>query len=345
MKKILVTGNNGYVGPLVINKLLESYDNEQVFGLDNMYFNQTLDPKFFNNIDSVKTKKKDIRDINESDLIGFDCVIHLAAVSNDPMGKLFKKETNEINYLSTIKLAELAQKAGVRKFIFASSCSIYGSATGSAKKETDQINPLTDYATSKVMSENELSGLASPSFQIMALRFATACGYSPNLRLDLVLNDFIASAISDRKITVLSDGSPWRPLIHVKDMAKSIYWAMHHEQNENFIVLNVGSEEWTWQIRDLAYLVSGFFHEVDVSINTSAFPDKRSYKVDFSKFNKLTDGKLDFEKFDSAVEEFIEKTKHINLSSFRNSSYIRHNVLNELIKNKLITKELKRVSY
>ena len=180
----------------------------------------------------------------------------------------------------------VAGDLGVGRFVFASSCSIYGAAGDAPRAEDDPLNPLTAYARSKVEAERGLRPLAGRDFTVTALRFATACGASPRLRLDLVLNDFVASAVLSGRIEVLSDGSPWRPLVHVDDMARAIEWGLSRGRDP-FVAVNVGSADWTWQIGALARDVADVLGEVEVSINTAAQPDNRSYKVDFSLFRKL----------------------------------------------------------
>jgi nucleoside-diphosphate-sugar epimerase len=312
-------------------------------GFDIGYFDENIDQKFLPELNTIETIFKDIRDIEENDLKGVEKIVHLAAISNDPMGKLFKDETHHVNFLSTINLAEIGKRVGVKKFIFASSCSMYGSAPGKPRKENDILNPLTDYASSKVNSEVGLKNLATDDFKVICLRFSTACGFSPNLRLDLVLNDFIASSIVNKNITVLSDGSPWRPLIHVKDMAKSIEWALNFEIENNFEEYNVGSDEWTWQIKDLAKNLGSLLNGIEVSINNDASPDKRSYKVDFSKFKFASDEKIKFEDFESSVEEFIRGTINYNFLNFRQSHFMRFNYLKSQIDSKLLDNKLRRL--
>ena len=201
----------------------------------------------------------DIRDFPPDLLDGVDAVVHLAAISNDPMGKEFEAVTEAINEKASIALAQMAQERGVGTFVFASSCSIYGAAEGSPRRETDPLNPLTAYARSKVAMENALRSSNAGRMTVTCLRFATACGMSDRLRLDLVLNDFVASALATGEITVLSDGTPWRPLIDVADMARAIEWAIGRssEHGGRFLVVNAGSQAGNYQVRDLAEVVSG----------------------------------------------------------------------------------------
>ena len=222
-------------------------------------------------------------------LAGVDAVVHLAAISNDPIGNAFEDVTYAINHRSTVEVARLAREAGARAFVFASSCSVYGSAEDGMRSEGSELGPLTAYARSKVMSEHDLEALADDGFAVTCLRFATACGWSDRLRLDLVLNDFVAGAIASRRISILSDGTPWRPLIHVRDMARAIDWAVDREPADGgaFLAVNAGRDDWNHQVRDLAEAVARAVPGVDVTVNPDAPPDKRSYRVSFARFRDL----------------------------------------------------------
>ena len=216
----------------------------------------------------------DIRDFPPDLLDGVDAVVHLAAISNDPMGKEFEAVTEAINEKASIALAQMAQERGVGTFVFASSCSIYGAAEGSPRRESDPLNPLTAYARSKVAMENALRSSNAGRMTVTCLRFATACGMSDRLRLDLVLNDFVASALATGEITVLSDGTPWRPLIDVADMARAIEWAIGRsaEHGGRFLVVNAGNQAGNYQVRELAEVVSTELPGTKVSINRRSPP-------------------------------------------------------------------------
>jgi nucleoside-diphosphate-sugar epimerase len=231
----------------------------------------------------------DIRDFPPDLLDEVDTVVHLAAISNDPMGKEFESLTAAINEKASVALADMAKQRGVGSFVFASSCSIYGAVEGGPRREGDPLNPLTAYARSKVAMENALRASNDDHMMVTCLRFATACGMSERLRLDLVLNDFVASALATGEITVLSDGTPWRPLIDVADMARAIEWAIGRspEQGGRVLVVNAGSKAGNYQVRDLAEIVAAERPGTKVSINREAPPDLRSYQVDFSLFAEL----------------------------------------------------------
>ena len=257
--------------------------------------------------------------------------MHLAAISNDPMGNRYEQVTLDINYQATVRLAEQAKAAGVKSFVFASSCSVYGCAADGARTEESSLDPLTAYARSKVLSEQGLQKLASPNFKISCLRFATACGMSERLRLDLVLNDFVASAMATGQISILSDGTPWRPLIHVEDMARAIEWALGRKDGGDFLIVNVGSNEWNYQVKDLAKAVASAFDNVAVSTNKDAPPDKRSYQVDFSKYKKLAPAHVPQVGLTEAVrglKDGLEKM-HFHDPDFRKSQYMRLNVISQ----------------
>lgn len=331
--RILITGSRGYIGAVVVPYLKEKKFN--ITEIDANWF----DVKLNNN-------SNDIRDKSTYDHISnCDYIIYLAAVSNDPMGMQYGDVTYEINAKSCIDLAKQAKNHGVKKFIFASSCSIYGSASDKPRKETDLLNPLTSYAKSKVLAEEQLKNLSDNNFKVYALRFATACGSSPNLRLDLVFNDFIASAVIEKKILVLSDGSPWRPLIHVNDMARAIYWALQDKNNKRFISVNIGSDAWTYQIKDLANEVLKYIPEASCSINKSASPDKRSYKVDFSLFRELAPEHQPLVKFDEAAIGLINQVNQIKnniITNYRESiPYIRLKTLNHYIEQGIMDEQLR----
>ena len=304
--KILVTGNMGYVGPLVLRRLRESHTQATLIGYDIGYFAHCLTgatrvPESWADVQYFG----DIRRVPESILQGIDAIVHLCAISNDPMGATFEGVTLDINYQASIDLAEKAKGAGVKTFVFASSCSVYGFAEGGPRREEDALNPLTAYAKSKVNTERDLASLASETFTVTCLRFATACGMSDRLRLDLVLNDFVASALVTKRINILSDGTPWRPLIHVKDMARAIDWAVQRDYRDGgfFLTINVGSDVWNYQVKDLAAAVARLVPNVEVSINKDAQPDKRSYQVNFDKFSKLAQGFLPMVDLENAVKD------------------------------------------
>ena len=332
---ILITGNMGYVGPAVVARLRATYPHAQLIGLDCGYFAHCLTgAPVLPEVSLDRQYFMDVRDVKADTLWGVDAIVHLAAISNDPMGKAFEEVTLEINYRATVALARQAKAAGVRHFVFASSCSVYGFAEGGARKEDSEVNPLTAYARSKVFSERDLEEMADPDFTVTSLRFATACGMSDRLRLDLVLNDFTACAASTGKITILSDGTPWRPLIHIADMARAIEWAVGRpaERGGAFLAINTGSDDWNYQVKDLADAVASESLGTEVSINKDAAPDKRSYQVNFGLFRELApehQPQVDLHQAISGLRNGLAAMGFAD-ANFRDSSYMRLKVLTRL---------------
>lgn len=277
----------------------------------------------------------DIRDFPAQLLAGVDVLVHLAAISNDPIGRLFESVTEEVNAGASLRLGLLAASAGVRSFVFASSCSIYGFAEGDARRENDALNPLTAYARSKVAAEHGLADLDADGMTITCLRFATACGMSSRLRLDLVLNDFVASAVASGAIAVLSDGSPWRPLIDVGDMGRAIEWAIGRDQSAGgrMLSVNVGSNVWNFQVSELAHAVANSLPGTRITINQSAPPDNRSYRVDFSLYGRLAPQHQPASNLNQTIARLVESLRSMTFRDpdFRNSSLIRLKVLNRLM--------------
>ncbi len=322
----------GYVGPELVKRLRSSYPDAEILGVDMGYFAHC-----FTGAEALPERYvthqyfQDVRHMDASLLEGVDAVVHLAAISNDPMGNAYEKVTAEINYESSVNLAKLSKQAGVKAFVFASSCSVYGYAEGDARDENSELNPLTAYAKSKINTENSTQELADKGFTITSLRFPTACGMSDRLRLDLVLNDFVASAVATNRITILSDGTPWRPLIDIKDMARAIDWAISRkaDQDTQFLAINAGRTEWNYQVKDLAEAVKSLMPNVEIDINQEAAPDKRSYRVDFSKYASLAPDHLPQVDLMQSIKELkqgLEKMCFDN-SNFRESQFMRLKVL------------------
>ena len=338
--RILIIGNLGYIGPILVKHLKAIDSNCYLIGLDTGYFAGCLiDPYVSFDQQLDKQLYGDVRSFDKNDLPDVDSVIYLAAISNDPMGNVYEKPTSDINYKSAIELANYYKTRNARSFVFASSCSVYGAGGDIAKRESDSLNPLTAYARSKIDAETDLQKAADNKFSITCLRFATACGASPRLRLDLVLNDFVASAILKKEIEILSDGMPWRPLIDVEDMCRAISWAKDRLiENNPFLAVNVGFDSWNYRIKDLAMAVRKELKGVEVRINQNAAPDKRSYRVDFSLYRTLTPFNQQPKSLEATISELIENIKSSGFCAedFRKSHLIRLNTLNQLrIKNRI----------
>jgi nucleoside-diphosphate-sugar epimerase len=341
--KILITGNLGYVGPALLKQLRRTYPSSILIGFDTGYFAHCLtsqaplpecqaDVQYFG----------DVRTLPESLLEGVDAIVHLAALSNDPIGNQYEEITFDINYRASVQLARSAKRAGVKSFAFASSCSVYGSAESGPRNENSVVNPLTAYARSKVLTESQLDGLADSSFRVTALRFATACGMSDRLRLDLVLNDFVACAVASGKITILSDGTPWRPLINVKDMARALEWAVGRADGDPLVLLNAGSNRWNYQVKQLAEAVARAIPGTDVSINRDAQPDKRSYRVDFSRFERLAPNHQPVCTLEDTITELKTGLEAIGFRdpAFRDGWMIRLKMLDRLRNDGLLNERL-----
>jgi nucleoside-diphosphate-sugar epimerase len=330
--KILVTGNMGYLGPVLVSILRKNFDNPYIIGYDSGFFAHCLTA--VNSLPELMVDTQhfgDVRHIPDSLLIGVNAVVHLAAISNDPMGNKFERITEDINFKSSVNLARRALENGALRFVFASSCSMYGFAAGGPRKETDATNPLTAYARSKVATENELENLNHGGATVTSLRFSTACGMSDRLRLDLVLNDFVACAISSREITILSDGSPWRPLIDLKDMSRAIVWALTRDPKEagNYLAVNVGSDDRNFQVKGLAHLVATLVPGTSVSINANAPPDNRSYRVDFSLYRSVAPNHQPIVSLEQTISELVKGMNYMQFkdSNFRSSQLMRLKVL------------------
>ena len=344
--KLLITGNTGYIGPLVYRHMHQALPGINIVGYDSGYFAHCLTGATrLPESTLVAQHWGDVRDLPGELLDDVDAVIHLAAISNDPMGSRYEQVTEEINYASSKAIAQKALEHGVKRFVFASSCSMYGYAEGGPRKEDDELNPLTAYSRSKVATEQALEELADSGMVTTALRFSTACGWSDRIRLDLVLNDFVACAIASKEITVLSDGSPWRPLIDVKDMARSMEWALTRDPDEggNYLAINVGCQEWNYQVRDLAEAVARAVPGTSVSINTDAPPDKRSYRVDFSLYESLAPQHQPQVSLDQAIAEIKAglETMRFSDANFRASQFMRLKVIEKHIAEGRLTEQLR----
>ena len=335
----------GYIGPILIQHLRSTLPNVTLIGFDIGYFGRNV-----TNSEMLPECKVDlqyfgdIRAFPKEILHDVEAIIHLAGISNDPIGNKFEEVTLDINYRASIDLAKKAMDAGVRSFVFASSCSMYGAADDSARTEQSQLNPLTAYARSKALTEQDLQPLASDTFAITCLRFSTACGWSDRLRLDLVLNDFVAGAVASKKINILSDGTPWRPLINVKDMARAMEWAISRDVSGigNFLAVNVGSEAWNYQVRDLAEAVADAIPGTVVTLNKNAQPDKRSYRVNFDLYKSLApkhQPQIDLTESILGLKKGLE-SQQFNDQEFRNSKLMRLNVLNDLQEKGLLNNRL-----
>jgi len=279
-ERILVTGHNGYIGSVMVPVLLQA--GYQVVGYDTGYFREcTLIPDAC----EVPTIDKDIRDLCSQDLEGFHAVIHLAALSNDPIGNLRQNWTEQINYQSSVRLAELARGARVGRFLFSSSCIMYGMSSADVVNEQSPLDPQTEYARSKVKSERAISALASEGFSPVFLRNGTIYGLSPHMRFDTVFNDLMGSAVTTGKVIVYSDGKPWRPVVHVRDVARAFLAILCAPRdlihNQAF---NLGSNDLNYRVIQLAEIAHRTVPGCDLEVKAQKSADQRTYKADFTKF-------------------------------------------------------------
>ncbi|MFX0132342.1 MAG: NAD-dependent epimerase/dehydratase family protein [Candidatus Hodarchaeota archaeon] len=339
MKKIIVTGYNGFIGSLLVSLLKEK--GYKVVGIDTGFYGSEC--TLFNFKHDIIEIKKDIRNIKEEDLEGAYAVCHLAALSNDPVGELAPKITYDINYRASLRLAKLSEKVGVEKFIYSSSCSMYGIAGSEYLAEEVEFSPITAYAKSKVMSEKDIMPLTDENFSVTFLRNATAYGISPKLRLDLVVNNLIGWAMTTGQIKILSDGTPWRPLIHAEDIARA-FIAVIEAPNDwvSGQAFNVGITSENYQIKDIAYLIKDAMGKCDVVITGEHEEDARTYKVDFSKiFNTLPNFRPKW-RLKSGIEQICQYYDKYSLNSekFNGRYFVRLRQLKYLIENNKIDENL-----
>lgn len=279
MSRVLVTGHNGYIGSILTRILADA--GHEVVGVDSFLFE---DCTIGTDSPGVLAIRKDVRDLEPEDLEGIDAVCHLAGISNDPVGDLNPGLTYEINHRASVRLAELSKQAGAERFLFSSSCSIYGSSPGGWVDEESEINPVTPYGWSKVKVENDVSPMASDDFSPVFLRNATAYGLSPRLRADLVVNNMVGYAVTQGRVFMKSDGTPWRPLVHIEDIARAFLAALEaprgvvHNQ-----VFNVGATKENYQIRQVASIVENVVEGASFEMSGTAGPDIRDYRVDCDK--------------------------------------------------------------
>jgi nucleoside-diphosphate-sugar epimerase len=342
--RLLVTGNRGYIGTVMVPMLQK--DGYDVVGLDNDLFDGCVfgDESICGNNRKIPYFKKDVRDVELSDLQEIDAILHLCALSNDPLGYFNPEVTYEINYNAAVKLAKLAKKVGIKRYIYTSSCSVYGASGADVVNEESRLNPITPYGISKMRAERAISKLADSKFSPTFLRPATAYGVSPMLRFDLVLNNLVAWAYTTGTVLLKSDGTAWRPITHIEDIARAFMAVLDapidlvHKQ-----IFNVGITEENYRIRELAEIAKDTVPDSEIRYAKDAEPDKRSYRVDFSRIETLPKFKPQWNARLGATQLYNAYKKFgITLEEFEGPRYRRITHLENSVKNGYFDKKLRR---
>lgn len=319
--RVLLTGHKGYIGAHLLEILKE--EGHSVTGVD---LNLFPEAEWENTVKPDRELLKDFRNLQPNEIENHDCVMHLAAISNDPMGDLVEQLTYNINLHGSVDLARKAKEAGIPRFLFSGSCSVYGKGVNLDLDENSTLNPVSAYAVSKVKSEVEIGKLADQNFSPVFLRNSTAYGFSPVLRIDLVVNNLLACAISRNEIRIMSDGTPWRPLIHARDIARAfIAFANAPAQEIHNKAINIGANHENYQVKDVAENVGKLIPSAKIVFTGEVGEDPRNYRVNFDLLNKVLPGfKLEYN-LEKGMEELYSKYRehNFNLSDFEGDRFVR----------------------
>jgi nucleoside-diphosphate-sugar epimerase len=337
--RVLVTGHKGYIGTILVPMLLAA--GHETVGFDSDLYERST---FGEGIAEIPEIRKDIRDVEKSDLEGFDAVLHLAGLSNDPLGNLNPNLTYDINHQASVRIAELAKQAGVSRYIFSSSCSNYGAGGEDLLNEESAFNPVTPYGESKVKVEQDVSKLADDNFSPTFLRNSTAYGVSPRLRFDLVLNNLVAWAFTTGKVFIKSDGTPWRPIVHIEDISRAFVAVLEAPRevihNEAF---NVGRNEDNYRIRELADIVKETVPGCQIEYAADSGPDKRCYRVDCSKILRVVPAFKPQWNARKGAQELLDAYRKIGLTleEFEGPKYQRIAHIKQLLSSNLLDDNLR----
>lgn len=337
--RVLLTGHKGYIGTVLAPMLIAR--GHEVVGLDSDLFARST---FGDGMPDIPEMRRDVRDVRPEDVEGFDAILHLAGLSNDPLGDLNPDLTFEINHRASVTLAEYAKRAGVRRFVFSSSCSNYGAAGDDMLTEESGFNPVTPYGTSKVYVERDVSRMAGPTFSPTFLRNATAFGVSPRLRFDLVLNNLVAWAYTTGKVYIKSDGTPWRPIVHIEDISRAFVAVLEAPvdlvHNQAF---NVGRNEDNYRIRDIAEIVKETVPGTEVTFAPDAAPDKRNYRVDAGKIHRTLPEFRPVWNARKGARELLEAYRRVGLTleEFEGPRYKRIDHIKLLMREHLLNPDLR----